>query len=93
MIINLKSGAIRTWSVVWILLAVAALAAKALPAAGGVVEKTLAEQEQAIQDRLRILYATRQLLAKIPTPQPVSTAMADYAPMLDWGRESFRVEE
>ena len=92
MIINLKSGAIRTWSVVWILLAVAALAAKALPAAGGVVEKTLAEQEQAIQDRLRILYATRQLLAKIPTPQPVSTAMADYAPMLDWGLESFREE-
>jgi phosphonate transport system substrate-binding protein len=35
----------------------------------------------------------RKLLSKIPMKQPVSTSMADYSPMRDWGLESFWVEE
>jgi phosphonate transport system substrate-binding protein len=35
----------------------------------------------------------RALLARVPMKQPTATSMADYAPMLNWGLESFWVEE
>lgn len=35
----------------------------------------------------------RALLARVPMKQPVAASMADYAPMLNWGLESFWVEE
>lgn len=101
---------------------------KGLADAGGGVQKTLDEQEQAVRDALRIIYTTRdlpshpvvahprvpkadaekvrrafidmaatregiELLSKIPMKRPVATSMDDYAAMLDWGLESFWVEE
>lgn len=35
----------------------------------------------------------RALLARVPMKQPAATSMADYAPMMTWGLESFWVEE
>jgi phosphonate transport system substrate-binding protein len=35
----------------------------------------------------------RELLAKIPMKQPVSTSLEDYTTMMDWGLESYWVEE
>ena len=35
----------------------------------------------------------RELLAKIPMKQPVSTSLDDYRAMMNWGLDSFRIEE
>lgn len=35
----------------------------------------------------------RALLARVPIKQPEATSMEDYTPMMDWGLESFWVEE